>query len=69
MNLNIQNESVANYMSANSLTRNHPYYEVTLVELLDKKYVGIGLCHQHYSKTAMPGWLEGSVGWHFDNDA
>jgi hypothetical protein len=55
------------YVAGNSLTSEHPYYEIVLSSLNDSKQTGLGLVAKNYSLDGMPGWFLGSIGWHFDD--
>ena len=58
---------LAQYMCATSLSTDHPCFEITLTDLDPQKLAGIGLVHNNYNITRMPGWEAGSIAWHFDN--
>ena len=45
------------------------YFEATVLSLGDKACLGIGLCQSGYSSHMMPGWRQGSWGFHGDNGA
>ena len=45
------------------------YYEVTVVSLGEKSCLGIGLCQAGYLSHMLPGWRQGSWGFHADNGA
>ena len=45
------------------------YFEVTVLSLGDKACLGIGLCQAGYPSHMLPGWRQGSWGFHGDNGA
>ena len=45
------------------------YFEATVLSLGDKSCLGIGLCQAGYSSHMLPGWRQGSWGFHADNGA
>lgn len=59
--------ALGSYVASNSLTLEHPYYEVVVSQLDSSKLTGLGLVHKGYNLGGMPGWHTGSIGWHFDD--
>ena len=57
---------ITSFKAANSLSREHSHFEVRLSHMGKKREMGIGLVHGNYRVERMPGFEEGSIGWHFE---
>ena len=57
---------ITSFKAANTLTREHSQFEVRLSYIGKKREMGIGLVHGNYRVERMPGFEEGSIGWHFE---
>jgi len=44
-----------------------PHFDVTVIETGKKRWLGIGVVHEDYNTKDMPGWYDGSVGYHTDD--
>ena len=40
---------------------------MTVIETGKKRWLGIGVVHEDYNTKDMPGWYDGSVGYHTDD--
>ncbi|CAH3137407.1 unnamed protein product, partial [Porites lobata] len=49
------------------LSREFPYFEVTILEAGKIMWLGIGIVDEQYPTIKMPGWYEESVGYHTDD--
>ncbi|KAL9954088.1 hypothetical protein ACROYT_G041582 [Oculina patagonica] len=44
-----------------------PHFEVTILETGDVRWPGIGVVDENYDTSRMPGWEDGSLGYHTDD--
>ena len=54
---------IYSYMSANSLTSEHNYFEIRLTAVGSEKRVCLGLHHKYGSPSKLLGTQPGSIGW------
>ncbi|RIB02095.1 hypothetical protein C2G38_915210 [Gigaspora rosea] len=58
-----------------AIRANHPippncklfYFEVDIIDEGKNKIIGIGFCEKEFSLNRMPGWSDGSWGYHGDD--
>ncbi|XP_078372507.1 uncharacterized protein LOC144656151 isoform X5 [Oculina patagonica] len=44
-----------------------PHFEVLIQETAERRLLGVGVVGKNYGNHAMPGWLDGTVGYHIDD--
>ncbi|XP_078372504.1 uncharacterized protein LOC144656151 isoform X2 [Oculina patagonica] len=44
-----------------------PHFEVLIQETGERRFLGVGVVGKNYGNHAMPGWLDGTVGYHIDD--
>ena len=49
------------------MSKERNYFEVTLLETVGVGEIGIGIGHEKYILSDMPGWEDGSIGYHADD--
>ncbi|XP_078369943.1 uncharacterized protein LOC144653736 [Oculina patagonica] len=52
---------------SHQLCAEFPYFEVLILEAGIMRRLGIGIVMESYSKSLMPGWRDGTVGYHIDH--
>lgn len=50
-----------------AMCREWNYFEVTLTETVGTGEIAIGIGHEKYNLSNMPGWQDGSIGYHADD--